>query len=61
MGAYQLSFLVDYDALDRENTLRGAMQEIRRRFGTNALFRGMNLMEGATSLERNMQIGGHRA
>ena len=61
MGAYQLSFLVDYDALDRENKLRGAMQEVRRRFGTNALFRGMNLMEGATSLERNLQIGGHRS
>ena len=61
MGAYQLSFLVDYDALDRENKLRGAMQEVRRRFGTNALFRGVNLMEGATSLERNLQIGGHRS
>ena len=52
---------LDYEKLDRENRLRGAMQEVRRKFGTNALFRGMNLMDGATALERAQQIGGHRA
>lgn len=60
-NAFQLNFFVDYDALDRENRLRGAMLEVRRKFGSNALFRGMNLLEGATALERNKQIGGHRA
>ena len=34
---------------------------LRRKFGANALFKGMNLMEGATTLERNQQIGGHKA
>ena len=59
--AAQVSMFVDYEVLARENRLRGAMQEVRRRFGANALFRGMNLLEGATMLERNRQIGGHRA
>jgi len=52
---------VDYAALERENKLRSAMQEVRQRFGANSIFRGMNLVEGATALERNAQIGGHRA
>lgn len=60
-GAYQLNMFLDYEKLDRENRLRGAMQEVRRKYGTNALFRGMNLMDGATALERAQQIGGHRA
>ena len=59
-GAYQTSLFLDYDKLDRENKLRGAMQAVRQRYGANALFRGMNLLEGATALERNQQIGGHR-
>ena len=37
------------------------MLEVRRKFGANAVFKGMNLMEGATTLERNQQIGGHKA
>lgn len=60
-AACQTSLFLDYDKLDRENKLRGAMQLVRQRYGVNALFRGMNLMEGATTLERNQQIGGHRA
>ena len=59
--AYQISMFVDYSALERENKLRSAMQEVRQRFGANSIFRGMNLVEGATALERNAQIGGHRA
>ena len=59
-GAYQTSLFLDYEKLDRENNLRGAMQAVRQRYGANALFRGMNLLEGATALERNQQIGGHR-
>ena len=59
--ACQISLFLDYDKLDRENKLRGAMQFVRQKYGANALFRGMNLMEGATALERNQQIGGHRA
>lgn len=61
MKAYQISMFVDYAALERENKLRSAMREVRQRFGANSIFRGMNLVEGATALERNAQIGGHRA
>ena len=60
-GAFQISLLVDYASLERENRLRGAMQQVRRRFGPNAIFKGMSLLEGATLRERNEQIGGHRA
>ena len=51
----------DPEAQDRERRLQEAMIEVRSRFGRNALVRGMNLLEGATALERNRQIGGHRA
>lgn len=35
--------------------------EIHKKYGKNAIMKGMNLEEGATSMERNRQIGGHRA
>lgn len=55
------NMFIDYEALERDRKLQGAMLEVRRKFGSNALFKGMNLMEGATTLERNQQIGGHKA
>ena len=58
---FQLNMFIDYEALERDRKLQGAMLEVRRKFGSNALFKGMNLMEGATTLERNQQIGGHKA
>lgn len=61
VNAYQLNMFVDYEALDRENKLRAAMQSVRQRYGSNAIFKGMNLTEGATTLERNKLIGGHKA
>ena len=61
MGVFQMNMFVDYEALERDRKLQGAMLEVRRKFGANALFKGMNLMEGATTLERNRQIGGHKA
>ena len=53
--------MTDYVNLERENSLQGAMLHVRQKYGLNAVFKGMNLKEGATALERNMQIGGHRA
>lgn len=61
MGAFQLSMFTDYRQLEKENNLRAVMQQVRKRYGPNAIFKGMNLVEGATTLERNLQIGGHRA
>ena len=48
-------------ALAREKQRQKAMLDIKRRFGKNAILRGMDLEEGATTLARNSQIGGHRA
>ena len=60
-GFYQMNLFVDYDALEREKSLQGALAEIRTRFGMNGIFTGKNMLGGATQLERNAQIGGHRA
>ena len=60
-GAVQLDLFTDYQALDKEKRIQAAMGEVRRRYGANAVFKGMNMLEGATALERNTQIGGHKA
>ena len=41
--------------------MQEAMLSIKKKFGGNAILKGMNLEEGATGAERNRQIGGHRA
>ena len=68
----QLDMFTDYDAewtrrqaesirLSKERSRQEAVLNIRKRFGKNAILKGMNLEEGATAMERNQQIGGHRA
>ena len=47
--------------LEREQKMQTAMLTIKKKFGKNAILRGMNLEEGATAKDRNGQIGGHRA
>ncbi len=47
--------------LKRERAAQEATEAIKQRFGKNALLRGANLQEGATTQMRNHQIGGHRA
>jgi DNA polymerase V len=47
--------------LEREKRLQKAAIEIKKKFGKNAILKGMNLFEEGTMQERNMQIGGHRA
>ena len=60
-SGYQMDLFVDYEELERDRRLQGAMLEVRKRYGANAVFKGMDLLPGATTLERNQQIGGHRA
>jgi DNA polymerase V len=60
-GILQLDMFMDYAALEKEKRIQGALMDIRTRFGKNAVIKGMNLMEGATTIERNRQIGGHNA
>lgn len=47
--------------LEQEKKLQQAMLDIKKKFGKNAVLRGMNLQEGATTIERNRQVGGHKA
>ena len=58
---YQLSFFTDYEAVRREQRLQRSVLDVRQRYGPNAVFKGIDLLEGATTLERNRQIGGHKA
>ena len=37
------------------------MLSVKKRYGKNAMLKGMNLLDGATTMERNRQIGGHKA
>ncbi len=51
----------EQEALAREKSLQKAAISIKKRYGKNALLKGMNLSEGATAKDRNRQIGGHKA
>ena len=68
----QLDLFTDYLALkekqeaekkvlEKERKMQQAMLDIKKKFGKNAILKGMNLEEGATAMERNTQIGGHKA
>lgn len=68
----QMDIFTDYEELDRnraeeaaalarEKRQQAAVIAIKKKFGKNAILRGMNLEEGATAMERNSRIGGHRA
>ncbi len=68
----QLDLFTDYDTIqkqreqeeqerERERRMQKAMLDIKKKFGKNAILKGMNLEEGATAIERNNQIGGHKA
>ena len=49
------------NAVEKEKDMQKAIVNIKKKFGKNAIIKGMNLKEGATALERNKQIGGHKA
>ena len=68
----QLDFFTDYKFLEKkrqeeklcdekERNMLRTMISLQERFGKNAVLRGMNFMEGGTTIERNGQIGGHKA
>ena len=48
-------------ALEREKKAQKAIIELRQKYGKNAVLKGMNLQEGATTKDRNEQVGGHKA
>lgn len=57
----QYDLFTDQKALVRDRNLQKAVLEIKKKYGKNSILRGMNLEEGATTLERNLQIGGHKS
>ena len=57
----QYDLFTDPLELEKEHKLQQAMLDIKDKFGKNAILKGMNLQEGATTMERNKQIGGHRS
>lgn len=57
----EVSELEDVVDSEKEERTNEAMLEIKKRYGKNAILRGINFEEGATGRERNAQIGGHRA
>lgn len=57
----QYDLFTDPVELERENKMQKAMLDIKKKFGKNAILRGMNLEENATTQERNRQIGGHKS
>ena len=48
-------------AEEREHRLQQAAIQIQMKYGKNAILKGMNFLEGGTTIERNGQIGGHKA
>ena len=60
-GYQQFDFFTDPADLEREKKMQKAMLNIQKKFGKNAILKGTNLEEGATTIERNQQIGGHKA
>ena len=57
----QYDLFIDPAELERERKIQRAMIDIKKKFGKNAILKGMNLEEGATTMLRNQQIGGHRS
>ena len=57
----QYDLFVDPAERERERSMQKAMLDIKKKFGKNAILKGMNLEEGATARERNHQIGGHKS
>ncbi|MCQ2238190.1 MAG: DNA methylase [Bacteroidaceae bacterium] len=68
----QLDLFTDYDALQKEKEVKEeklakerriqeTLLDIKKRFGKNAILKGLNFEDGATAKDRNQQIGGHKA
>lgn len=71
-GSEQLDLFADFDAAERERAMdeqdagrerrtQEAVLSIKKKYGKNAILKGMNYLDGATAAMRNEQIGGHKA
>jgi DNA polymerase V len=68
----QIDFFTDYSEREKEDKQekaryskeklkQNALIDIKKRFGSNAIIKGVSLEDGATAIDRNNQIGGHKA
>ena len=57
----QYSLFVDPTVMERDRSISRSVNELKAKFGKNAVLKGMNLQEAATTIERNSQIGGHKS
>ena len=64
----QIDMFTDYEAarekeikLAKEKNMQRAIIGIKNKYGKNAVLKGMNLVDGGTTIERNCQVGGHKA
>ena len=64
----QIDLFIDYNEIEKqqkkeklEKELQKAVLDIKTKYGKNAVLKGMNFIEGGTTIERNGQIGGHKS
>ena len=68
----QINLFTDYEEIERARKIETQKEEkdheiqltllkIQDKFGKNAAIRGMNKLEGAKTIDRNKQVGGHKA
>ena len=58
---YKQNKTAEEEQLNKEKRMQEALISIKNRYGKNAILKGLNFKEGATAIERNNQIGGHKA
>ena len=52
---------INQNSLIEENKLQNILLDIKKKYGKNSILKGMNLCNGARTIERNNEVGGHRA
>ena len=57
----QLDIFTNVKEQEQEKNLQKALLEIQEKYGKNAILKGTNYLDGATTRERNSQIGGHKS
>ena len=58
---FQLNMFAEPEKLKEESWMLTAVADIKEKYGKNSIFKAMDLEDGATAIERNGQIGGHKA
>lgn len=57
----QYDLFTDPNEPEKDRKIQSAVLDIKKKFGKNAILKGMDLQQNATTIERNRQIGGHKS